>query len=98
MVLRQLPLLLRGVAAAPFVTALCRLLATTPDPDREREAFLHAFAAHAVPLLPSIDTAGGEQLLRELDQLLRDGGLGESEFPWLPLSAERLAALFAARG
>jgi hypothetical protein len=47
-------------------------------------------------LLPPLDMTVGEQLLRELEQLIRDGALAEEELPWLPLTEEKLAALFAA--
>jgi hypothetical protein len=94
--LRQLPLLLRGVDATALVIALCDFFTSAPDVDGEREAFLRSFAGQMAPLIPAPDMAAGEVLLRELEHLIGDGALAEEELPWLPLSEERLAALFAA--
>ncbi len=96
-VLRQLPLLLRGVEAGALVSALCRFFTSAPDVDTEQEAFLQHFSAQMAGLLPLPDMAAGETLLRELEQLLVDGAASEAELPWLALSEERLTALFAAR-
>lgn len=96
-VLRQLPPLLRGIEAAELVSALCRFFTSAPDADDEQQAFLQGFAAQMAPLLPPADIATGDALLRELEQLLADGAVTEGELPWLPLNAERLAALFAAK-
>ncbi|MEN8170035.1 MAG: DNA mismatch repair endonuclease MutL [Pseudomonadota bacterium] len=95
-VLRQLPLLLRGVDATAMVNTLCDFFASAPDVDGEREAFLSSFSGQMAALIPEPDMAAGEVLLRELEQLIADGALAEEELPWLPLSEERLAALFAA--
>lgn len=94
-VLRQLPTLLRGVEAGSFIETLCDWLATAPDPDSEAQNFLTGFAQKMSALLPPVDMGSGEALLRELDQLERDGALAEGELPWCALSEERLAALFA---
>jgi DNA mismatch repair protein MutL len=94
-VLRQLPTLMRGVEAEAFVLALCGFLAVAPDIGSEQEGFLQAFAEPMAALLPAADMVSGELLLRELEQLLSDGSLDEAELPWLPLTEERLAALFA---
>ncbi len=96
-VLRQLPPLLRGVEAAALVSALCRFFASAPDADSEREPFLQGFSGQMAPLLPLPDMTIGETLLRELEQLLADGAMREDELPWLALSEERLAALFATK-
>ncbi len=94
-VLRQLPTLLRGVEADSFTETLCDWLATAPDPDSEAQIFLTGFAQKMSALLPPVDMGSGEALLRELEQLERDGALAEGELPWCALSEERLAALFA---
>lgn len=94
-VLRQLPLLLRGVEPQRMINSLCDFFAVAPDVECDREAFLQGIAGQLAPLLPPPDMAAGEVLLRELEQLIRDGVLAEEELPWLPLSEERLAALFA---
>ena len=96
-VLRQLPLLLRGVEAEPLITTLSQFFASAPDVDTEREDFLRGFSQQMAGLLPPPDMATGEALLRELEQLLADGAMREDELPWLALSEERLAALFAAK-
>jgi len=96
-VLRQLPLLLRGVEAEALVGALAAILASAPDPDSERDAFLQRLAVPMTALLPVPDMAAAEVLLRELQQLIHDGVLVERELPWVTLSEERLAALFATR-
>ncbi len=95
-VLRQLPLLLRGVEPVTLITTLCEFMRSAADADSERHAFLQGFAEQMAALLPPADVATGEVLLRELEQLISDGVLDEAELPWLPLTAERLAALFAA--
>jgi DNA mismatch repair protein MutL len=94
LVVRQLPLLLRGVEPARLIHACYDFFARSPDVDSEREAFIQGVAGLLAPLLPPADMETGAVLLRELEQLLRDGGLGEGELPWRPLSEERLAALF----
>jgi DNA mismatch repair protein MutL len=94
-VLRQLPLLLRGVEPQRMINSLCEFFAEAPDVESERQVFLQGLAGQLAPLLPPPDLTTGEVLLRELEQLIRDGGLAEEELPWLPLSEERLAALFA---
>lgn len=94
-VLRQLPLLLRGVEPQRLIIALCEFFAMAPDVESERHSFLQGIAGQLAPLLPSPDMATGEVLLRELEQLISDGALAEEELPWLPLNEERLAALFA---
>jgi DNA mismatch repair protein MutL len=95
-VLRQLPLLLRGVEAVALVTVLCQFFATAPNVDSDKNLFIEGFARAMAALLPPLDMTVGEQLLRELEQLIRDGALAEEELPWLPLTEEKLAALFAA--
>jgi DNA mismatch repair protein MutL len=94
-VLRQLPLLLRGVEPQRMINSLCEFFAEAPNVESERQVFLQGLAGQLAPLLPPPDLTTGEVLLRELEQLIRDGGLAEEELPWLPLSEERLAALFA---
>ncbi|MDH5786065.1 MAG: hypothetical protein OEZ16_10740, partial [Chromatiales bacterium] len=93
-VLRQLPLLLRGVVAEGFVTALAAFLAASPDIESDVAAYLRAFSTTVAPLLPTPDSKVGEALLRELEQLLSDGHISEAELPWRLLSASHLAALF----
>jgi DNA mismatch repair protein MutL len=97
-VLRQLPTLLRGVESQSLINALCEFMAAAPDTENEREAFLKGVAAEMAPLLPLPDMVAGELLLRELEQLMRDGLVVEEELPWLLLSEERLATLFATSG
>jgi DNA mismatch repair protein MutL len=94
-VLRQLPTLLRGVEAPPLVEGLCAFLAAAPEVDTAQQEFLHGFAEKMAALLPPADMPSGELLLRELEQLECDGTLAGEELPWLVLSEERLAALFA---
>ncbi|MCW8917743.1 MAG: DNA mismatch repair endonuclease MutL [Gammaproteobacteria bacterium] len=94
-VVRQLPLSLRSVEPAQLLCALCAFLVAAPDIEGAREAFVEEVAGLLAPLLPPADMASGAVLLRELEQLLRDGGVSEAELPWRPLSEERLAALFA---
>lgn len=94
-VLRQLPLLLRGVDAESFVTALCDFLVTAPAAGSDE--FPYCFAEQMAPLLPAPDAASGEALLRELEQLVTDGAVAEQELPWLELSEERLGSLFGSR-
>jgi DNA mismatch repair protein MutL len=94
-VLRQLPTLLRGVEAVAFVSALCELFDSALGVDGEPQSFLPAFAGQMADLLPLADMATGEQLLRELGQLISSEELEESELPRLALSEERLAVLFA---
>jgi DNA mismatch repair protein MutL len=97
-VLRQLPTLLRGAESQSLINVLCEFLPAAPDTENEREAFLKGVAAKMAPLLPLPEMAAGELLLRELEQLMRDDLLAETELPWLLLSEERLAALFATSG
>jgi DNA mismatch repair protein MutL len=97
MVLRQLPTLLRGVEAEAFMNELKPFLLDAPDPDAERRGFVELFAARMAPQLPVPDMAAAEGLLRELEQLLSDGLLGEQELPWVVLTEERLQGLFSAR-
>jgi DNA mismatch repair protein MutL len=95
LVVRQLPLLLRGVEPSRLINALCGFFVAFPDIEGKRGVFIQRVAGLLAPLLPPADMAAGEVLLRELEQLMRDGGLSEAELPWRPLSEERLAALFA---
>ncbi len=96
-VLRQLPTLLRGADGEVVIAALGRFLAIAPDIDSEQEAFLLGLSRQLAAVLPAPDMAAAETLLRELDKLIHGGSLNEQELPWLPLSEERLAALFATK-
>jgi DNA mismatch repair protein MutL len=94
MVVRQLPLLLRGIDAVELLHALTRFFPSAPAVDTEQEAFLARFAELAAALLPESDMATAESLLRDLEQLISDGLVAEGELPWVVLDEERLAALF----